>query len=110
MLKFVISVSKNGEFQFEIEVGNGDVIFTSESYTSKFKCIKGLASLKLNSRYYQHFENKTSINGAFGFNLKSSSGNIVFVSPDYTTESIRDNVIEIIKRYAVNAATLDNTI
>ncbi len=110
MLKFVISVSKNGGYQFEIEIGNGEVIFTSESYTSKFNCIKSLSSLKLNSQCDGHFENKTSLDGKFGFNLKSSSGQVIFVSQDYTTEAIRDNVIELAKKFALNAATVDNTI
>jgi uncharacterized protein YegP (UPF0339 family) len=35
MGKFVISKRKNGEYQFNLLAGNGQVILTSEGYASK---------------------------------------------------------------------------
>lgn len=47
--KFKISKRKNGEFQFNLHAGNGQIIATSEGYTSKQGCKDGIASVKENA-------------------------------------------------------------
>ena len=46
MGKFVITVRKNGEFQFNLKASNGQVILTSEGYTTKAACLSGIESVK----------------------------------------------------------------
>ena len=38
MGKFVITKRKNGEFQFNLKAGNGQVILASEGYTTMAAC------------------------------------------------------------------------
>jgi len=40
MGSFVISKRKNGEFQFVLKAGNGQVILGSEGYSTKAACEK----------------------------------------------------------------------
>ena len=40
MGKFVISVRKDGQFQFNLKAKNGQVILTSEAYTTEAACKK----------------------------------------------------------------------
>ena len=42
MGKFVITMRKNGEFQFNLKATNGQVILTSEGYTTKAACMNGI--------------------------------------------------------------------
>ena len=49
MGKFVITVRKNGEFQFNLKATNGQVILTSEGYTTKAACLSGIESVKKNA-------------------------------------------------------------
>nr|WP_308601648.1 DUF1508 domain-containing protein [uncultured Dysgonomonas sp.] len=42
MGKFEISKRKNGEFQFNLKAGNGQVILSSEGYTKKKTAKKAL--------------------------------------------------------------------
>ena len=49
MGKFVITVRKNGEFQFNLKASNGQVILTSEGYTTKTACLNGIESVKKNA-------------------------------------------------------------
>lgn len=77
MGKFVISVRKNGGYQFNLKAGNGEVILTSEGYTSKSSCINGIESVKTNSLFDSRFEHKTSADGKYYFNLKAGNGQII---------------------------------
>jgi len=49
MGKFVISKRKNGEFQFNLLAGNGQVILASEGYASKPSCMNGVKSVMKNA-------------------------------------------------------------
>jgi len=40
MGKFVIKTRTNGEYQFNLKAGNGEIILTSEGYTSKASCFE----------------------------------------------------------------------
>ena len=50
MGKFVITKRVNGEYQFNLKAGNGEIILTSEGYNQKASCQKGITSVKNNSQ------------------------------------------------------------
>jgi len=50
MGSFVISKRKNGDFQFVLKAGNGQVILGSEGYTTKAACLNGVESVRKNSQ------------------------------------------------------------
>jgi hypothetical protein len=107
---FVISKRKNGEFQFNLKAGNGQVILSSEGYTTKANCINGIESVKKNSVEDARYERKTSSNGKFYFNLKATNGQIIGTSEMYESESSRENGIESVKKNAPDAETKDETV
>lgn len=47
--KFEIKKSKNDQFYFNLKAGNGEIIATSESYTTKQGCKNGIESVKINA-------------------------------------------------------------
>jgi uncharacterized protein YegP (UPF0339 family) len=47
--KFVLKKSAGGEFRFNLLAANGQVIATSESYTSKDAALNGIESVKTNA-------------------------------------------------------------
>jgi len=107
---FVISKRKNGEFQFNLKAGNGQVILSSEGYTTKANCLNGIESVKKNSVEDALYERKTSSNGKFYFNLKATNGQIIGTSEMYESESSRENGIESVKKNAPDAETKDETV
>ncbi|MGF7231188.1 YegP family protein [Arachidicoccus sp.] len=107
MSKFVISKRVNGEFQFNLQAGNGEVILTSEGYTTMASCNNGIESVKKNSQDDSKFEKKTASNGKFFFNLKATNGQIIGSSQMYTSEPGRDNGIASVKKNAPTAV-IDN--
>jgi len=106
MGKFVITKRTNGEFQFNLKGTNNETILTSEGYSTKANCQNGIQSVKLNSQDDAKFDRKTSTNGKFYFNLKSSNGQIIGTSEMYESESSRENGIASVKANA-STASLD---
>ncbi|TCC96113.1 YegP family protein [Pedobacter hiemivivus] len=109
MGKFEIKTRKNGDFQFDLKAGNGQVILTSEGYTSKGACQNGIESVKRNSKDDSKFERKTSTNDKPYFNLKASNGQVIGTSEMYENESSRENGIESVKKNAPEAEVSDLT-
>ncbi|HWV29778.1 MAG TPA: YegP family protein [Dyadobacter sp.] len=100
MGKFVITKRANGEFQFNLKAGNGQVILASEGYTTKAACENGIESVKKNSQDEARFERLTSKNGKFYFLLKATNGQAIGSSEMYESVASRDNGIESVKKNA----------
>ena len=110
MAKFEITKRKNGEFQFNLKAGNGEIILTSEGYVAKDNCKKGIASVQKNAPLDERYDRKVAKNGSPFFNLKASNGQIIGSSEMYSGEAARDKGIESVKRNAPDAKTVDLTI
>ncbi|WP_353195385.1 YegP family protein [Parapedobacter defluvii] len=110
MGKFVISTRKNGEFQFNLKAGNGEVILASEGYVAKTSAINGIESVRKNAADDNRYERKESKNGKFMFNLKARNGQVIGTSELYESASGRDKGIESVKRNAPDATIEDQTV
>jgi len=107
--KFEITTRKNGEFQFNLKAGNGQVILTSEGYAAKASALNGIESVKKNSPQDGRYERKTSSNGKWFFNLLATNGQVIGASEMYESEAGRENGIESVKKNAPDADTVDKT-
>jgi uncharacterized protein YegP (UPF0339 family) len=47
--KFEVWTDKSGEYRFKLKAPNGEVIATSEGYSSKKSCMSGIESVKKNA-------------------------------------------------------------
>ena len=102
MGKFVVTVRKNGEFQFNLKATNGQVILTSEGYTTMAACLNGIESVKKNGPLAERYEIKVAKNGKPFFNLKASNGQVIGASQMYASERTMKAGIDSVMR---NAAT-----
>lgn len=107
--KFVIGKRSNGEFQFNLKAGNGQVILASQGYADKAGCRNGIESVRKNSTDDGRFERKTSSNGKPFFNLLAANGQVVGTSEMYESEASRDNGIASVKANAPGADLVDET-
>lgn len=104
MGKFAISKRTNGEFQFNLKADNGQVILTSEGYTTRAACENGIESVRKNSPDDARYERKKSSNNKDYFNLKSSNGQIIGTSEMYESSSAMENGIASVKKNAPSAS------
>ena len=107
--KFEISKRSNGEFQFNLKASNGQVILSSEGYSSKPNCLNGVESVRKNSQAEARYERKTASNGKFFFNLTATNGQVIGSSQMYADQAGRDNGIASVKANAPDAAVVDET-
>lgn len=114
MGKYLIKKTKTG-IKFDLKAGNGEVIATSEVYTTEKACRAGIASVQRNApsapienqteegfekQKHPKFEVYTDKKGEFRFRLKATNGQIIAVSEGYKTISGCMNGIESVKKNA----------
>ena len=108
--KFEIKRAKDGQFYFNLKARNGEIILTSETYTTKASAQNGVTSVMTNSLLDQRFERKTSKSGEPYFVLKSANGEPIGVSEMYSSPSAMENGVESVKRHAPEARLEDLTV
>lgn len=106
---FELSKSSNDQFRFVLKAGNGEVILTSELYTTRAAAEKGIASVRVNSPQDAHYEKKTATNRKFHFNLKAGNHQVIGTSQLYATEQSRDKGIASVKTNGASETVKDNT-
>ncbi|MBQ1501924.1 MAG: YegP family protein [Firmicutes bacterium] len=121
MGKFVISTVKTG-IKFNLKAGNGEVIATSEIYTTKPACKKGIASVAKNApiaavenqteegyakEKNPKFEVYADKKGEFRFRLKAKNGQIIAVSEGYKALASCMNGIKSVKKNAAGAKIVE---
>jgi len=121
MGKFVIRKTNTG-IKFDLKAGNGEVIATSEVYTTEEACRKGVASVQKNApvanledqtvegfaaEKHPKFEVYTDKAGEFRFRLKATNGQIIAVSEGYKAKASCLNGVESVKKNAPEAAIVE---
>ena len=120
MGKFVVKKTATG-VKFDLKASNGQVIATSEVYSSEAACLKGIESVKNNSvggvedqtvenyEVLKHpkFEIYKDKAGEFRFRLKAKNGEVIAVSEGYKAKPSCLNGIESVRKNAVDAAVVE---
>ena len=117
MGKFVVKNTKTG-VKFDLKAGNGEVILTSEVYTTERSCMKGVASVQKNApiapvedQTVENFEKQKCPKfeiyldkaGEIRFRLKATNGQIIGVSEGYKAMPSCVNGIDSVKKNAADA-------
>jgi len=110
MGKFTISKRKNDEYQFNLKAGNGEIILTSEGYTTKANCHKGIESVTINSQDDSRYDRRVAVNEKDYFVLKARNGEIIGKSQYYSSKSSMEIGINSVKTNAPAAEIVDETL
>jgi len=117
MGKFSVRNTATG-IKFDLKAGNGEVIATSEVYTTEAACKKGIASVKKNApiaavedqtaegykvEKHPKFEIYKDKAGEFRFRLKATNGQIIAIGEGYKAMAGCKNGIESVKKNAPEA-------
>ena len=121
MGKFVIRTTNTG-IKFDLKAGNGEVIATSEVYTTEAACKNGVESVRKNApvanvedqtvegfatEKHPKFEVYEDKGGEFRFRLKATNGQIIAVSEGYKAKASGMNGIESVKKNAPEAPVVE---
>ena len=116
MGKFVVRKTNTG-VKFDLKATNGQVIATSEVYTTEAACLKGIESVKNNCvggvedqtvenfEVIKHpkFEVYADKAGEFRFRLKARNGEVIATSEGYSTKPNCLKGVESVKKNAPEA-------
>lgn len=117
MGKFVVKETKTGT-KFDLKAGNGEVIATSEVYSSKAACLNGIESVKKNApvaaiedQTVEGFEKAKNPKfevyvdkaGEYRFRLTATNGQTIATGEGYKAKASCLNGIESIKKNASDA-------
>jgi uncharacterized protein YegP (UPF0339 family) len=83
--KFVLKQSGKGKFRFALQAPNGQVILTSETYSSKEGAMNGIKSVRQNAGKDKNFEVRTGKSGQSYFVLRASNGEVIGQSEMYAS-------------------------
>ncbi|MCF2487497.1 YegP family protein [Dyadobacter sp. CY347] len=97
MGKYIIKHRSNGEFQFNLKAGNGEIILTSEGYETKAGCKGGIQSVRNNCQDDSRYERINATTGRYRFVLKATNGQIIGTSENYESSSGMNSGIESVK-------------
>lgn len=103
--KFVLKASGD-QFMFNLHAGNGQIVLTSERYTSKEAATGGIASVKQNAASDARYA--VSDDG-LRFSLKASNGQVIGVSEGYSSAAAAQEGTQAVKRAAAEALVDDQT-
>lgn len=120
MGKFVVRETATG-IKFDLKAGNGEVIATSEVYTTKAACLNGIDSVKTNcvgeiedqtadpivTVKHPKFELYTDKSGEYRFRLKARNGEVIAVSEGYKSKAACENGIASVKKNAPDAQVVE---
>ena len=121
MSKFVIRTVNSG-IKFDLKATNGQVILTSEVYTTEAACRGGIASIQKNAPIagienqtvegyetvtHPKFEMYQDKAGEYRFRLKARNGEIIGVSEGYTAKASCLNGIESVQKNAPEAEIVE---
>lgn len=121
MGKFVVKEVKSG-FKFDLKAGNGEVIATSEVYTTEAACKNGIESVKKNAAIagiedqtvegfekvkHPKFEIYEDNAGEFRFRLKAGNGEVIAVSEGYKAKASCKNGVESVVKNAPEAEVVE---
>ena len=121
MGKFVVRNTNTG-IKFDLKADNGQVIATSEVYTTEAACKNGIESVQKNApiaavenqtvegyatEKHPKFEIYTDKAGEFRFRLKATNGQVIAVSEGYKALASCENGIASVKKNAVDAAIVE---
>ncbi len=120
MGKFVIKQAKTG-YMFNLKAGNGEIIATSEVYSSLDACKNGVASVAKNApvaaledqtvegfatEKNPKFEVYADKRGEFRFRLKATNGQIIATGEGYKAKASCLKGIASIRKNAPEAAVI----
>ncbi|MFK7828996.1 MAG: YegP family protein [Congregibacter sp.] len=105
--KFELKKGKTGKFSFNLKSGNGQVVFTSQTYDSKRSATAGITSVQKNAGNDARFERKTSKNGQPFFVIKATNGQIIGKSQMYANAVSMEKGIKSVATNAPGAGTND---
>lgn len=105
----IFKSENNDQFYFRLKAKNGQIILSSQGYSSKSAAQNGIESVKKNCADDAQYERKEAANGKVFFNLLATNKQIIGNSQMYANAASLEIGIQSVKNNAPDAEVIDTT-
>jgi hypothetical protein len=106
---FELKKASDGQFMFNLQAGNGEIILTSELYKAKGGAENGIESVRKNAPLDERYERRTSSDDKHYFVLKAANHEVIGTSQRYSSPAAMENGIASVKSNAPGAEVRDKS-
>lgn len=75
--KFNLFIGNDGQYYFNLQAGNGEIVLQSEGYVQKAGALNGIDSVQENGQLLEQYEIVEAQNGQYFFRLKAQNHEII---------------------------------
>lgn len=105
--RYELKTTHDGRIYFLLKAGNGEVVLSSQTYTSRTSARNGIESVRKNAPHDERFERRTSLGGQHYFVLHAANKQVVGESQMYTSIRAMEEGIRVVKAAAPDAEVAD---
>src|SRR5512141_1505948 len=105
--KFEVKTTANGQFMFNLQAGNGEIILSSEMYKTKAACLNGVESVRTHAQVAENLDRRQSKNGDPYFALKAQNGQDIGRGETYKSKSSMERGILSVMGNAPDAKVVE---
>ncbi|MGE0545993.1 MAG: DUF1508 domain-containing protein [Kofleriaceae bacterium] len=88
---------ESGKFRFNVYARNGQIVLSSESYTTEAAAFNGAFAVQAEGQNAASYNVLTSANGSYYFTLSALNGQVIGVSQQYATKAAANSAISSLK-------------
>jgi uncharacterized protein YegP (UPF0339 family) len=88
-----VLVGESGQFRFNVFARNGQIILSSEQYTTEAAAFNGAMAVQTEGQKATAYTLKQNVSGGYYFNVKAANGEIVGTSQQYTTKAAAESAM-----------------
>lgn len=106
---YVLKNSKNDQVFFNLKAANGEIILTSELYTTKSAAKNGIESVRKNSPLDGRYVRRVNTKSEPFFTLNAANGEQIGKSESYSSVPAMEIGIKSVKTNGPDATVVDET-
>lgn len=107
--QFTIDRAAGAQYMFNLEAENGEIVFTSENYTSKQSAQNGIDAVRSQANADKNYRRSSSGDGQQFFVLVAVNGETLGRSEMYRSQGALEKGIQSVKTNAPTAQVVDLT-
>jgi len=88
-----VAQGESGKFHFNVFANNGQIVLSSESYTTDAAAFNGAFAVQQDGQTAANYAIKTNTSGGYYFTLTALNGQVIGVSQQYTTRASAQSAI-----------------
>jgi uncharacterized protein YegP (UPF0339 family) len=107
---YELKIASNGQFLFNLKAPNGEIILTSETYTTREAALDGIELVRSNAPLDERYDRRKSHTSIPYFVLKADNHEIIGRSETYSSLGAMEKGIESVKKNGPLATLNDHTL